>query len=67
MRHASDEPWIDKLPPDLFARLFPRGTSDVEDFLAELDELEAAGYPMKCTDPETVLDVVQICRRSDEE
>lgn len=67
MRTPADEPWIAKLPAALYARLFPRGALDVADFLEELDELEAAGYPMKCTDPETLLDLVQICRESDDE
>lgn len=63
MRELSDESWISKLPEKLYRRLFPRGDTDVTEFLSELDELEAAGYPMKCTDPETVLEVAQICRR----
>jgi hypothetical protein len=62
MRQLSDEPWIERLPEALHRHLFPRGDADVTEFLAELDELEAAGFPMKCVDPETVLEVAEICR-----
>jgi hypothetical protein len=34
----------------------------VDETLEEFAELEAAGYPMQCTDPETLLAIAQICR-----
>ena len=54
--------WIGRLPEALYQRLFPHGQRDVDEFLKEMADLEAAGYPMKCTDPETLLQLAQICR-----
>jgi hypothetical protein len=55
-------PWYRRLPDATFRQLFPNGERDVQEFLAEISDLEAAGYPLKCTDPETLLQLAQICR-----
>jgi hypothetical protein len=54
--------WIGQLPEPLYRRLFPRGQRDVETWLAKWRKLTATGYPDKCTDPETLLAVAQVCR-----
>ena len=54
--------WYERLPEPLYRTLFPRGQPDVDEFLAEIADLEAAGYPVKLTDPETLLHLAQISR-----
>lgn len=54
--------WIAALPESLHRQLFPHGQADVADALERFADLEAAGYPMRCADPETLLQVAQIGR-----